>query len=438
MIDIQLIRNNPDKVRSALKARNMRLELDELVKLDERRRELIIGIEGLQKQKNDANDEISILIKNKKDAKGTIAAMKDIAKKIDAMKPEANAIAAAIEEKLMLIPNIPSDDVPIGGPEANKVVKEAGEIKKFSFKPLDHIRLLEELDIVDFKRGSKISGSFFLLFKGDGARLERALISFMLDTHTKDHGYQEMSPPYLVKRSSMTGTGQLPKFEEDMYRVFRGSPELENGSPEDNDLFLIPTAEVPITNIHREEILDATRLPIRYTAYTPCFRLEAGSYGKDSRGMMRVHQFDKVELVKFVQPEDSVSEHEKLLNDAEKIFKLLGIPYRVLLLASGDLGFSACKCYDLEVWAPGMQKWLEASSCSNFTDFQARRAGIKYRDVATKKTRFVHTLNGSGVALARTFAAVVENFQQADGSILIPEVLRPYMNGQTHIKKQNL
>ena len=310
--------------------------------------------------------------------------------------------------------------MPVGAPEKNKVVRQwapKGGMPKFNFSPKNHVELAESLDIIDFKRAAKLSGSHFVLFKRAGALLERALINFMLDVHTREHGYNEVFPPVLVNRESMTGTGQLPKMEEDMYKL------------KDDDLFLIPTAEVPVTNIHRDEILEEEDLPVRYVAYTTCFRREAGSYGKDTKGLVRVHQFDKVELVKFVKPEHSYDELEKLVANAEAIFQKLGLAYRVVLLASGDLSFAAAKCYDIEVYAAGLDKWLECSSCSNFEDFQARRANIRFKGKTTPKPALVHTLNGSGVALARTVVALLENYQTAEGDVVIPEVLRPYMGG---------
>jgi len=437
MIDSNLLRSNPDAIRKALQSRNNRFDLDNLLELDKNRREGLGELEKLSAEKNRANDEISRLIKEKQDAGPKIAQMKAVAKKIDEIRPQVDGLVAAVEEKLLFIPNLPHADVPVGDITANRVVREAGEKKTFSFELKNHVEICESLNLVDFKRASKVSGTGFLLFTGEGARLERALIQFMLDLHVREHGYTEISAPFIVKRHCMQGTGQLPKFEDDMYRVYRGSADDENGKPSDNDMFLIPTAEVPVTNIHREETLVEEQLPVKYVGYTPCFRLEAGAYGQDTKGMVRVHQFDKVELVKFTKPETSYEEHEKLTKDATDIFDKLDIPYRVLLLSTGDMGFAAAKCYDIEVWAPGMGKWLEASSCSNFEDFQARRAGIKFKDKATNKPRFVHTINGSGVALARTFIAVIENYQQSDGSILIPEALRSYMGGQTHIKRPN-
>jgi seryl-tRNA synthetase len=322
---------------------------------------------------------------------------------------------------ILTVPNIPHQSIPRGDASKKKTVRSWGSQREFDFKPVTHIELSQHLDIIDFGRAAKITGSNFVLYKGWGAKLERALINFMLDLHTKKHGYTEVFPPFLVNRQSMTGTGQLPKLEEDMYRL------------KDDDLFLVPTAEVPVTNIFRDEILQEEALPVYYTGYTACFRREAGSYGKDTKGLVRVHQFDKVELVKFVRPETSYEELEKLVNDAEEVLQLLGLPYRVAMLSTEDLSFAASKCYDLEAYAPGMDTWLEVSSCSNFESFQARRANIKFRRKDTKKTDFLHTLNGSGVALARTVIAILENYQQRDGSISIPEVLRPYFDGKERI-----
>jgi seryl-tRNA synthetase len=326
-----------------------------------------------------------------------------------------------LDKSLLVIPNIPHSSVPVGDAFCKKTVRSWGELPKFDFKPASHIELSQHLDIIDFGRAAKITGSNFILYKGWGARLERALINFMLDLHIKKHGYTEVFPPFLVNRQSMTGTGQLPKLEEDMYRL------------KDDDLFLIPTAEVPVTNIFRDEILNEDDLPIYYTAYTACFRREAGSYGKDTKGLIRVHQFDKVELVKFVKPENSYNELEKLVLDAEDVLQLLGLPYRVAMLATGDLSFAASICYDLEAYAAGIDLWLEVSSCSNFESFQAKRANIKFRRKDTKKLDFVHTLNGSGIALARTVVAILENYQQKDGSVVIPQALRPYLDGKERI-----
>ncbi|MBZ0166771.1 MAG: serine--tRNA ligase, partial [Candidatus Omnitrophica bacterium] len=331
---------------------------------------------------------------------------------------------AAIKDGLIGIPNLPHPSVPVGGEANNVEVRTWGEPVTFDFNAKTHIELAEELDIIDFKRAAKISGAGFILFKREGALLERALYNFMLDVHTREHGYTEIFPPVLVNADSMTGTGQLPKMAEDMYKL------------QDDPFYLIPTAEVPVTNIHRDEVLKAEEMPVYYTAYTSCFRREAGSYGKDTRGIIRVHQFDKVELVKFVKPETSYDELDKLVANAERIFQLLKLPYRVLLLASGDLSFAAAKCFDIEAYAAGMEKYLEVSSCSNFEDFQARRANIRYKGGGVKKPTFVHTLNGSGVALARCVVAILENYQTAEGEVVIPDVLRPYMGGLEKISRR--
>ena len=421
MLDIKFIRENLDLVKKSIKDRGLKLDLEGLIKLDDGRRQTLNELEGLRAEKNKANDEISALLKGKKDTQQKIKSMKSIADKIDQLEDKLKEAEAELEKLLLLIPNIPHSSIPIGDVSKKKVVRTRGEIRNFDFKPVSHIELSQHLDIVDFIRASKITGSNFVLYKGWGAKLERALINFMLDLHTKKHGYTEVSPPFLVNRTSMTGTGQLPKLEEDMYRL------------KDDDLFLIPTAEVPVTNIFRDEILDEEVLPIYYTAYTACFRREAGSYGKDTKGLIRVHQFDKVELVKFVKPETSYDELEKLVNNAEEVLRLLGLTYRVAMLSTGDLSFAASKCYDLEAYAPGIDSWLEVSSCSNFESFQARRANIKFRRKDGKKLDFVHTLNGSGVALARTVIAILENYQQKDGSVVIPEVLRLYLDGKDRI-----
>ena len=423
MLDLKFIRDNREAVEAGLKAKRVSTSLEPLLALDERRREFTVKIDELRSQQNKANDEIAGLLRSKQDAKEKIAAMKAIASEVDKLMPSLKDIEEKIDGILMMIPNVPHASVPVGGPENNKEVKHWGTLPKFDFKPKSHIELAESLDIIDFKRGAKLSGSNFILYKRQGALLERALYNFMLDVHTREHGYTEVFPPVLVNPASMTGTGQLPKMKEDMYRL------------DADDLYLIPTAEVPVTNIHRDEVLNEEELPIRYTAYSVCFRREAGSYGKDTRGLMRVHQFDKVELVKFVKPESSYEELETLLVNAETIFHKLNIPYRVLQLASGDLSFAAAKCYDIEVYAAGIDKWLEASSCSNFEDFQARRANIRFKGKDTKKSTYVHTLNGSGVALPRTMIAILENYQTKEGNVVIPEVLRPYMGGLPEISR---
>ena len=431
MLELKFIRENLDLVREALKRRNLNLDLDNLLEIDNKRRKVLAELEELRAKKNKANDEISRLLKEKKDPKEKIGSMKDSASAINSLEKDLNNYDPLIQRILFSIPNIPHSSVPAGDASANKIIRSWGEPKKIE-KARSHIELAEHLDIIDFERAAKISASNFILYKGDGARLERALYNFMLDLHTSKHGYKEIFPPFLVNRASMTGTGQLPKLEEDMYRL------------KDDDLFLIPTAEVPLTNIFRDESLNEDDLPIYYTAYTACFRREAGSYGKDTRGLVRVHQFDKVELVKFVKPETSYDELEKLVANAEAVLQLLDLPYRLNLLSTGELSFAASKCYDLEAYAPGIDRWLEVSSCSNFESFQARRANIKFRRTtdgpstslgagARRTTEYVHTLNGSGVALARTMIAILENYQQPDGTIVIPEVLRPYFNGKERI-----
>ena len=417
MLDIRFIRENPDVVKKAIKDRGLKVDIKELLDLDSEKRKSLVEVESLKAERNKSS-------KGGKPSPEIIAKMKAISQKISDLDKRVGEIDQKIGIFMLNVPNIPHKSIPVGKPEANKVVRKVGKPPKFSFNTKNHIELGQNLDILDFPRSSKISGSGFCLFKGMGAQLERALFNFMLDLHTKEHGYKEVFPPFLVNRTSMTCTGQLPNLEEDMYRL------------KDDDLFLIPTAEVPVTNMHRDEVLDEEELPIYYTAYTACFRREAGSYGKDTKGLMRVHQFDKVEMVKFVKPESSYDELESLLSNAEEVLKRLSLSYRVLILSTGDISFAASKCYDIEAWAPGIEKNLEVSSCSNFTDFQARRANIKYRPKDKKKLEYVHTLNGSGIALARTVIAIIENFQQKDGSILIPDVLRPYMGGRERIEKE--
>ena len=424
MLDLKFIRENPGTVNDAIKSRGLSLDIAPLLELDKERRELLLQYESLRGQQNKASEKIAQLKREKMGAAPILSEMKIVSQKIEEIEHKVGEIDEKISIFLTNIPNIPDKNVPIGKPpEANKQVKEWGELKKFNFKPRNHIEIGEKLDILDFPRSAKITGAGFCLFKGAGARLERALYNFMLDLHTQEHGYTEIFPPFLVNRASMTGTGQLPKLEEDMYRL------------KDDDLFLIPTAEVPVTNIFRDEILPEEMLPIYYTAYTACFRREAGSYGKETKGLIRVHQFDKVELVKFCAPAASYDEHEKLLANAETVLQKLGLPYRVILLSTGDLSFAASKCYDIEAYAPGTDKWLEVSSCSNFEDFQARRANIKYRPNGGGKPQYLHTLNGSGVALARTVIAILENYQLQDGSVAIPEVLRSYMNVKEKITR---
>jgi len=421
MLDIKFIRENQDLVKQSVKNRALKLDIDGLIKIDDARRKALSEFEELAAKRNKANDEISFLLKEKKDAKSKISSMKEISSRINELQGQLKEQGAELNKLLLNIPNVPHTSLPVGDVSQNKIVRSWGEERKFDFKPLSHIELCQNLDIVDFSRATKITGSNFILFKGWGARLERALINFMLDLHVNKHGYTEIFPPFLVNRASMLGTGQLPKLEEDMYKL------------KDDDLFLIPTAEVPVTNIFRDEILEEDKLPVYYTAYTACFRREAGSYGKDTKGLFRVHEFDKVEMVKFVKPEDSYDELEKLVADAEEVLQLLGLPYRVVMLSTQDISFAASKCYDLEAYAAGADKWLEVSSCSNFESFQARRANIRMRREESKKVDFIHTLNGSGVALARTFVAILENYQQEDGSVLIPKALQPYLNGQKRI-----
>lgn len=422
MLDIKFIRENRKTVEETLRDRGASFDLEALLRLDEERRHLLAEVEKLKYQRNVASDEIGLLLREKKDATPKKEAMKGISQKIYEFDTKVGEIDKEMLYYILTIPNIPDSSVPKGkDSSANKEVKRWGQLRKFSFKPKTHLELSEHLGIIDFKRASKITGTAFPLYVGDGARLERALIQLMLDLHIKKHGYTEISPPFIVNRESMTGTGQLPKLEEDMYRL------------KDDDYFLVPTAEVPVTNLHRDEILPEEALPIYYVAYTPCFRREAGSYGKETRGLTRVHQFDKVELVKFTHPRTSYEEHEKLLRDAEEVLQLLELPYRVMLLSTGDLGFAATKCYDIEAYAPGAGAHLEVSSCSNFESFQARRANIRFRSKDSKATQFVHTLNGSGVALARTVICLLEQFQEGDGSVILPKALRPYLDDQERL-----
>lgn len=418
MLDVKLIRNEPEKVRQALINRNTDTKyLDEFLSLDEQRRAVLYEVEQLKAERNKVSEDIAKMKKAKQDATAEIERMREVSQRIKQMDSAVSEMETKLSDILLNIPNIPHEGVPVGKDEtANQVLSYWGEKREFDFEPVPHWELATALDILDFDRGSKIAGSGFILYKGLGARLERSLFNWMLDVHTSEHGYKEVFPPFLINRKAMYGTGQLPKFEEDMYHTDK-----------EDDLFLDPTAEVPVTNIFMDEILDGSQLPIYLTAYSACFRREAGSAGKDTRGLLRVHQFNKVEMVKFVAPETSYEEHEKLLKNAEDILERLKIPYRVLLLCTGDQSFSCAKCYDLEIWAPGVEKWLEVSSCSNFEAFQARRANIRYRPEPGAKPEFVHTLNGSGVALPRLVVSILENYQQADGTIVVPEVLRPYM-----------
>ena len=416
MLDIKLVRNEPEKIINGLAKRGITVSLDDFLQLDEKRRAILVEVEQLKNKRNTVSKEVGRLKAQKQDAAELIAEMQQVGDKIQQLDEEIRTIEEKLNQFLLLLPNIPHESVPVGKDETeNKEIRKWGEPRQFDFEPKSHDEIGTQLGIMDFERAAKISGARFVVMKNWGARLERALINFMLDLHTKEHGYEEVFPPFLVNRAAMTGTGQLPKFEED---AFKSSP---------GDFFLIPTAEVPVTNLLRDEILSAEQLPIYYAAYTACFRAEAGSAGRDTRGIIRQHQFNKVELVKFAKPEESYSEHEKLVNNAEAVLQRLGLPYRVVLLCSGDQGFAAAKCYDLEVWLPSFNTYREISSCSNFEDFQARRANIKYRPAPGAKPEFVHTLNGSGVAVGRTVAAILENYQQPDGSVIIPEALRPYL-----------
>ncbi len=423
MLDLALIRQNLEFVKQKMQQRGAGVALDELQRLDIERRRLIVETESLKHRRNKTNDEITTLKKQRLDATPKIEEMKEVSAQIKARDEKLGELDSSIRELQLTIPNLPHESVPVGSDSsANAEIRIVGEKPTFNFEPKAHWELGPRLGILDFERASKIAGARFSLYRGLGARLERALINFMLDVHTRDHGYLEVIPPLMVNSQSMQGTGQLPKFAADLFKV------------EGTDYWLIPTAEVPVTNIYADEILDGVQLPILMTAYTPCFRSEAGAYGKDTRGLIRQHQFNKVELVKLTRPEDSYSELESLTRDAESILQQLGLPYRVVALSSGDLGFSSAKTYDLEVWLPGQASYREISSCSNFEDFQARRANIRFRTDAKAKVEFVHTLNGSGLAVGRTWVAIVENYQQSDGSISIPKVLQPYMDGTERIE----
>jgi seryl-tRNA synthetase len=417
MLDIKTIRDDPELIKRVLLQRLMELDVDRIIALDRERRNLLQESEELKYKRNQASGEIGRLKKSGEDIFAAVRDMKMVAEKIHLFDGMIRKLSDGLNELLIRVPNLPQPDVPVGPDmRAAIIVREEGEKREFDFSPRGHLELGESLDLIDFKRAAKISGSHFALFKGPGALLERALINFMLDQHTVNNGYTEISPPFVSNRETMLGTGQLPLLEEDMYHLKR------------DDYFLIPTAEVPITNLHRGEVLKESDLPIKYVGYTPCFRREAGSYGKETRGLLRIHQFDKVEMVKLVRPDTSYREHEELLENAESILKKLQLPYRVVMLPTGELSFASSKCYDIEAWAPGQKEWLEVSSVSNFEDFQARRANIRYRD-GKGKIHFVHTLNGSGLALPRIVVAILENYQQADGSVIVPEVLRPYMRG---------
>lgn len=424
LLDPKFIRSNPELVRQKLATKKENVDLDRFLELDEKRRAYIAEVEKLKNRRNVVSDEIARLKKEKKDVSEIINEMKKVSDTIKEYDAKIREIEEQLEQVLLTIPNIPHDSVPVGDSEEQNVeVRRWGQPREFDFEPKSHWDIGEELNILDFKTAAKVTGSRFSFYRGMGARLERALINFMLDVHTTEHGYVEVFPPFMVHRRSMIGTGQLPKFEEDAFKVV------------DTDYFLIPTAEVPVTNMHRDEILDGNMLPLKYVAYSACFRAEAGAAGRDTRGLIRQHQFNKVELVKFVRPETSYDELEKLVADAERILQLLGLPYRVVLMCTADLGFTAAKKYDLEVWMPSYNRYVEVSSCSNFEDYQARRANIKYRMSPKDKAEYVHTLNGSGLAIGRTLAAILENYQQKDGSVIIPEKLVPYMGGVERITK---
>ncbi|CCK78760.1 serine--tRNA ligase [Desulfobacula toluolica] len=428
MLDLKYVKNNLEIVKNGMKKRNAKLNFASLLENDDKRKALLLEIEKLRHKRNVVSDEIAKIKKSGHDAGPLIKEMRDVSETIKKLDKELSTIKALINEFLISIPNIPHEDVPMGKDDTqNRLEKTQGQPKQFDFKIKPHWEIGENLGILDFTRAAKLTGARFPLYIGKGARLERALINFMLDIHTSQHGYTEALPPFIVNKTTMTGTGQLPKFEEDLFKI------------EGLDYYLIPTSEVPITNIYSNEILDESMLPCKFTAYTPCFRSEAGSYGRDTKGLIRQHQFNKVEMVKLTTPETSFDELQSLLANAEKILQLLELPYQVVTLCTGDLGFSATKTYDIEVWMPGQDdqgKYREISSCSNCLDFQARRANIRFRRKGNKKPEYVHTLNGSGLAVGRTFAAILENYQQADGSVLIPDALIPYMGGQKVIRHE--
>ena len=424
MLDAKLLRNHFEEVKAKLDRRGEDIsELDQFQGLDEERRELIVKTEALKAERNEVSKQVGEKKRNKEDASDVIARMQEVSKEIKALDQRLHEVEEKLNYVLMRIPNIPHDSVPKGETEDdNEEVRTWGDIPTFDFEPKPHWEIGTDLNILDFERAAKVTGSRFVFYRAAGAKLERALINFMLDLHTEEHGYEELLPPYLVNRKSLTGTGQLPKFEEDAFLI------------ESEDYFLIPTSEVPTTNFYRDEILSGEDLPRAFTAYSTNFRSEAGSAGRDTRGLIRQHQFNKVELVRFVKPEDSYEELEKLTGHAEKVLQLLELPYRVVNICTGDLGFTAAKKYDLEVWIPAQNKYREISSCSNFEDFQARRANLRFRRDKDSKPEYVHTLNGSGVAVGRTVAAILENYQQEDGSVIIPEVLRPYMGGKEKLE----
>ncbi len=416
MLDIKLLRTEPDKIREALKKRFNDLDITPAIELDLKRREILSDVEQKKAQQNEINKKIPQMKKNGEDTTEIFSEMRELGNEIKQDDDKVREIDEELRKYMLSIPNIPNKDVPVGKDDTENVeIRRIGTPREFGFEPKAHWDIGTDLDILDFERGAKISGTRFTVYKAKGARLERSVIQYFLNTNTEESGYKEIFPPYMVNRASMTGTGQLPKFEEDAFKVAN------------NGYFLIPTAEVPVTNLHRDEILDGNALPIKYTAYSACFRAEAGSAGRDQRGLIRQHQFNKVELVKFAHPDNSYEELEKLTNDAEKLLQGLGLPYRVVCLSTGDLGFSSAKTYDLEVWMPSYGRYVEISSCSNFEDYQARRANIRFKMNPKDKAQFVHTLNGSGLAVGRTVAAILENYQNEDGTVTVPEALRGYM-----------
>jgi len=426
MLDIKFIRDNPDLVRDSFRKRHVEFDLDELLRLEQERRDLLFEVEQLKRERNKSSEEIARLKKEKTDATDAISRMRKVGEEIKALDEKVRDRDSAVRDILLVAPNVPHESVPEGPDESyNREERRWGEPGEFSFEPRNHADIGEALGILDFERGARLSKARFTVSMGVGARIERALINFMLDVQTREHGYTEVLPPFLVNADTMTGTGNLPKFAEDLFKC------------ENYDLYLVPTAEVPVTNIHKGEILDGDKLPILYTAYTPCFRSEAGSYGKDTRGLMRQHQFNKVELVRICKPETSYDELERLVADAEEILKRLELPYRVVTLSTGDMGFAAAKTYDIEVWMPGQGRYREISSCSNCTDFQARRANIRFKRESRSKPEFVHTLNGSGLAVGRTVVAILENCQEADGGVAVPQQLRPYLDGVERITPEN-
>lgn len=416
MLDIKVLRNEPEKIKEALKKRYNDLDISPAIELDSKRRTILLEVEAKKATQNEITKKIPAMKKAGENTDAIFAEMKELSSEIKTLDDEVRKIDEELRSFMLRIPNIPNSDVPVGKDDTENIeIRRNGTPREFDFEYKPHWDIGTNLDILDFERGAKISGARFTVYKGLGSRLERSVIQFFLNTHTEESGYTEIFPPYMVNRTSMTGTGQLPKFEDDAFKVAN------------NGYFLIPTAEVPVTNLHRDEILDGSKLPIKYCAYSACFRAEAGSAGRDTRGLIRQHQFNKVELVKFANPENSYEELEKLTNDAEILLQKLGLPYRVVCLSTGDLGFSSAKTYDIEVWMPSYGRYVEISSCSNFEDYQARRANIKFKATPKDKAQFVHTLNGSGLAVGRTVAAILENYQNADGTVTVPEVLRQYM-----------